>query len=175
VKWLFYGGAALVVLVVLLIVAGTFLPREHRATARATFRASADTLFARIADVEAYPRWRADVKAVRRLDATDGRAAFVEETSQGEVRYAVEASEPPRRRVTRIADEELPYGGTWTFALEPVDGGTRVAITEDGFVEPPLFRVLARFFFDPHMTMERFLADLGKELGERVSVERVTY
>ena len=35
------------------------------------------------------------------------------------VTYRVEASEPPRRRVMRIADANLPYSGTWTYDVTP--------------------------------------------------------
>lgn len=172
-KWFLIVAGALVLLVALLFVVGTFLPREHRATSRATFRARADTLFKLLADVEAYPAWRPDVKSVRRLEPQDGKPAFVEESKHGTVRYVVEASEPPARLVTRVDDDTLPYGGTWTFALTPSGTGTTLAITEDGFVDPALFRVLARFVFGHHATMEQVLADLARKLGETVTVERV--
>lgn len=165
------GGLVLLVLVLMLI--GSLLPREHRATCRATFRASAATIYAVVADIGAYPAWRAGVKSVRLVDPLGGKPAFVEESSQGEILFVIEADEPPLRRVLRIADDSLPYGGTWTFALTPSDTGTALAITEDGFVEPALFRVLARYVFGHHATMEQYLTSLTEKLGETVTVERV--
>ena len=75
--------------------------------------------------------------------------------------YAVERVDPPRELVLRIADERLPYGGTWTFRLSPAgDGGSDLAITEDGFIENLAFRTMARFVFGYEATMNGFLTDL---------------
>ena len=171
-KWVVIVGAALVLLAGLVLVVGSLLPREHRATCRATFRASAETLFALLADVDGYPGWR-EVKSVRHVEPIGGKPAFVEETKFGPVRYAIETKEAPRRLVLCIADDSLPYGGTWTFALAPEGNGTTLSITENGFVKPALFRVLARFVFGYHSSMEQYLASVAKKVGETVTVERV--
>jgi hypothetical protein len=60
----------------------------------------------------------------------------------------------------RIADPKLPFGGTWTYELEPVAGGTSVTLTEDGEVYNPLFRVMQKLFFSPYRTIDTFLANL---------------
>jgi polyketide cyclase/dehydrase/lipid transport protein len=172
-KWLWIALGTLVLLLALLWVVGSFLPREHRATCRARFRASAEVLFALLSDVDGQAAWRPEVKSMRRAEPVDGKPSFVEESSQGSVRYVVELDDPPRQRVLRIADDSLPYGGTWTFRLEPDAAGTTLAITEDGFVKPPLFRALARFVFGYHATMESTLTALAAKLGETVTVERV--
>jgi len=171
-KWVLIVGGGLILLVAVLMLVGSFLPREHRATCRATFRAKAEALFALLSDFDAHPSWRSGVKSVRHVDPIDGKPAFVEESKHGPVRYAIERSEPPRRLVLRIADDSLPYGGTWTFTLAPEADGTLLAITEDGFVDPALFRVLSRFVFGHHATMEEYLASLAQKLGETVTVER---
>jgi hypothetical protein len=171
-KWVLIGVALLVLLVGTLFLIGLLLPREHRATCRARFRAAPQALFDRLADVESYPRWRSDVRSAKRIALPDGGAGFVEETGEGPRTYAVDANEPPLRRVTRVADEDLFYGGTWTFTLVPDGSGTALSITEDGFVKPALFRTLARFVFGHHTTMARYLDDLARGLGESVTVER---
>lgn len=172
-RWIWIVLGVLVLLLAALMLVGSFLPREHRATCRASFRASAETLHATLADLEGHPSWRADLKSVRRLEPLDGKPAFVEESAQGSVRYVIESDEPPHRRVLRIADDALPYGGTWTFTLTPDANGTTLAITEDGFVKPALFRVLARYVFGYHASMEQYLASLARKLDESVVVERV--
>lgn len=177
-KWILVVVGALALLVGLVALVGMFLPREHRAAARARLRAPPAEVFALLADVERFPRWRASVKSVQLRAPIDGRPAFVEDSQHGRVTYAVEQSEAPARLVLRIADDDLPYGGTWTFALVPEgppgsETGTLLTITEDGFVRSVLFRALARFVFGHHATMEAYLVDLGRALGEEVSPERV--
>jgi len=173
-NWIILVVVTLVVIVALLALIGLCLPREHRATTRARFRADAGTVFAVLSDVEGYPEWRPGVRSVRWVEPVDGHPAYVEETRTGPVRYMIEASEPPRKFVGRIADEKLAYGGTWTFVLVPDGAGTQLSVTEDGSVKPVIFRTLARFVFGYHATMEQYLKALGKKLGETVTVERVT-
>jgi uncharacterized protein YndB with AHSA1/START domain len=172
-RWVLIVGGVLVLLVGLLFLVGAFIPRQHRATCRAVLRAAPETIFAVLTDVDGYPTWRPEVRSVRRIEPLDGRPAYVEESKHGPVRYAVESSEPPRRLVLRIADDSLPYGGTWTFALAPSAEGTALSITEDGFIGPPPFRVMARFLFGVHATLEQYLSSLARKLGETAVIERV--
>ncbi len=154
-KWILIVLGGLVLLVALLWLVGALLPRAHRATCRATFGAAPETLFAVLVDVDAFPSWRPEVESVRHVDPIEGKPAFVEVSEHGSIRYAIEASDSPRKVVTRIADDALAFGGTWTFALTPSGTGTTLSITEDGIVKPALFRVLARFVFRHHTTLER--------------------
>lgn len=78
--------------------------------------------------------------------------------------YEIVEQVPPRRLVTRVADPDLPYGGTWTFELAPEAPGTRLTITERGQVHNPIFRVLARFVFGYAATMESYLDELEARL-----------
>lgn len=173
-KWILIVAGALALLVGLVALVGVFVPRGHRATTSARFRAAPSAVFALLSDPERFPSWRSDVKAVRRIEPIDGRPAFVEDSRHGTITYAIEASEPPRRLVQRIADDSLPYGGTWTFSLSPDgDTGTLLTITEDGFIRPAIFRALARFVFGYHATMQAYLVGLGKALGESVTPERM--
>jgi uncharacterized protein YndB with AHSA1/START domain len=72
--------------------------------------------------------------------------------------------EPPTRLVTRIADPDLPFGGTWTFDLVEEGEGTRLTITEHGEVHNPVFRFMSRYVFGHAATIEQFLEDLGRRL-----------
>jgi hypothetical protein len=165
------SGLALLVGVVAVI--GLMLPQNHVATRAVRVRQTPEQVFAIISDVEKVPTWRADVKRVDVLSPDNGLTMFREHGSDV-VTYRVELSEPPRRRVVRIADENLPYGGTWTYEVTPAAAAaplTQVTITERGEVYNPIFRFMSRFVFSHHATIDAYLIALGQKLGESVTPE----
>lgn len=167
VKWLLIALAGLAALVVLVAVIGYFLPQGHVASRQATYRAPAGDVFAAISDVARYGEWRKDVEHVEVLSADPRR--WKEKGSNGEVTFEVQEARAPERLVVRISDPNLPFGGTWTYELRPVDGATRLVITERGEVYNPIFRFMSRFVFSQTSTIEGFLSALGTKLGEQVT------
>ncbi|MGA2848312.1 MAG: SRPBCC family protein [Terracidiphilus sp.] len=147
---------------------GALLPKRHVVTRTALFKANPEKLFALIAGDQ---RWRPDVKACEMI--TEGGTQFQRETSKrGEtILYELEESRPPLAIQRRIATENLPYGGSWSFELEPEDGETRVRITEDGEVYNPFFRFVSRFVIGQTATLDAYLAAMGKAVGENVKIE----
>jgi len=153
---------ALVALVLLVIAIGYALPVAHVATREARFAAPPERVFGVLKDVEKFPTWRSDVKGVEVLATVP--ALRWRERGDNDITFDMETVEAPRRIVTRIADRSLPFGGSWTYELAPQDGGTRLAITENGEVYNPLFRFMSRFVFGHTATLERYLADLERHL-----------
>ena len=139
---------------------GTLLPREHVETRSAALPAGPDAVFATIADVGSYAAWRTSLSAVEVQAPTDGRARWIEVSGGDRIAMEQVERQPPNRLVTRIADPDLPFGGTWTFELAPEAGGTRLTITERGEIRNPIFRTMSRFVFGYGATMETFLAEL---------------
>jgi hypothetical protein len=90
----------------------------------------------------------------------------------GEMPLEVIESDPPRKLVGKIADPQrkLPFGGTWTYVIEPSgDGnGCTLTITEDGEIYPPPFRVMAKYVFGYTSTMESYLKALSNKFGQDV-------
>jgi hypothetical protein len=78
-----------------------------------------------------------------------------------------ERMEPPSLLVSRIADPSLPFGGTWTYRIQPAAGGSAVTITEDGEVYNPFFRFMSRFVFGHTATLDEFLKNLQSRAGTR--------
>jgi uncharacterized protein YndB with AHSA1/START domain len=157
------GGLVAAVLIVVAI--GYTLPRSHSASREKTFAATPDQVFAAIGTPAEYPRWRGDVKSVDILEPVDGKARFREHGSNGEILFEVVESQPGKRLVTRIADRELPFGGTWTYELTPNGSGTTLRITEDGEVYNPVFRFMSRFVFGHTATIDAYLAALERRLS----------
>src|SRR5689334_8602834 len=140
VKLVLFGMVGLGALVAIVAAIGARLPRDHVASRSATFRARPETVFPLIASLEIGKR--------------------------DDVPIAIVEARPPERLVTRIADPNLPFGGTWTFVLAPVDGGTRLTITERGYVTNPIFRFVSRVVLGHDATMAAYLRELAARLGE---------
>ncbi len=155
------GGLAALLLAV--VAFGYALPVAHVATRDAVLQAPPERVFAFLTGVEAFPGWRSDVREVEVTGRTP-HLQWRERGSDGTIAFEVQESEPPRRLVTRIADKTLPFGGAWTFTLQPANGGTKLTITENGEVYNPLFRVMSRFVFGHTATIDRYLGDLQKQL-----------
>jgi len=165
VKLLLVASGLLVALVLLVLVVGWMLPVQHRAVRSATLPATAEQVWSLITDVDAFPSWRSDVKSVTRLPDRGGQMVWVEEGSNGRMTLAVERSEAPRQLVSRIADPDLPFGGTWTYVIAPASNGTTLSITEDGEVYNPIFRFMSRFVFGHDATMAAYLSAAQKKLN----------
>jgi Polyketide cyclase / dehydrase and lipid transport len=165
-RWIGLVVGALAAIVVLVVIVGTLLPKGHVAARRARFAAPPERVFAIISDVGATASWRKEISRVELLPADGGRTVFREQSGHDAITYRVEALEPPRRMLVRIADTGLPFGGTWTYDLAPHDSGTELTITEDGEVYNPLFRFMSRFVFSQHATIDAYLRALGAKLGE---------
>jgi hypothetical protein len=164
--WIVYIVAGVAALVLALAIAGSLLPKGHTATRRATFRRPATVVWSALTEIEKFPTWRRDLSSVERLPDREGRPVWREKGRNGTLTLEQVEASPPRRLVGRIADKNLPFGGTWTYELSEVDGATTLAITEDGEIYNPVFRVLASYVFGYSTTLEKYLVDLGRKYGE---------
>jgi uncharacterized protein YndB with AHSA1/START domain len=168
-RWVLGIASLLVLLVLIVCVIGYVLPTSHVASASARFAASPDSIWASLTDVPVFPTWRPGLLRVEVLPDENGQRGWREFGKHEAVTYRVTESVPPRRLVTRIADQNLPYGGSWTYDLTPDGSGTRLTITENGEVYNPIFRFVSRFIMGYTATMESVLRALGSKHGETVT------
>ena len=165
--------AVLVFFLVVANVAGSRLPRDHRAAARAHYHQSPERVWQVVTNIPDAPNWRSGLRRVERHADLEGNAVWVEVSRQGRMPLVFEEMEPPRRLVMRIADEKLPFGGTWTYEIVPEGDGCTLSITEDGFIRSRFMRFWARFVSGYDGTIRKYLRDLGRKLGEKSAPERV--
>jgi uncharacterized protein YndB with AHSA1/START domain len=165
-RWILYILTGLVGLVALVAAIGAMLPKEHTASRAMRFRPQPAVLFATVGDFAKYPEWRSDVSRVEVEGAVGQGAVIREHGANGTIPYRIEVFEPPSKIVMRIADPSLSFGGTWTFEVFQNDSGSELVITENGEVYNPIFRFMSKFFFSQTATMDQYLADLKKKLGE---------
>ena len=157
------GILGAIVLVVIAI--GYALPVKHTATREKVFPADTAAVFAAISTPTEFPKWRRGLKSVEMLPAVDGKQSFRETGSDGTITYVIDEAVPGQRLVTRIADRNLPFGGSWTFEMGPATNGTILHVTERGEVYNPLFRFVSRFIFGHHRTIDHYLEDLERHLA----------
>jgi uncharacterized protein YndB with AHSA1/START domain len=164
-KWLLIIVIGCAVVLAIAAMVGWRLPQSHRASLTKIFAADPDLIWSNITDVEAFPSWRQGVKQVQRLPDRNGLPMWVEESRSGKITFAIERMERPRVLVSRIANRDLPFGGTWTYEIKPEGNGSRLTITEDGEIYNPLFRFMARFVLGYDATMRAYLAALETRLS----------
>ncbi len=167
-KWVLIGGCVILGLVALVLVVGLCIPRTHRASRSVRIAKPIGEVWQAVHDAARQPEWRKDVQNVAILPLQDGKMVVRELNDFGTLTYIYEVDEPPHRLVGRLLDEGQGYGGSWTYELVPEAGGTRVTVTEDGWISNPFFRFMARFIFGYDATLDRYLVALGRRFDERV-------
>ena len=165
-KWL----VRIVLLVVLVIAAvygvGWLLPVAHVVSRSTLLGAPPQQVYDTIAEVGNYSQWWSEISRVEMLPSEGGRTRFRQHSGAGPITMQVEEASPPSRFVTRIADPDQPFGGTWTFEIVAnAANKTLVTITERGEVYDPLFRFMSRFVFGHTSTLDSCLAALTTKFG----------
>jgi len=151
------------------VVIGSLVPKAHVASRSASYRATPEQLFSLI---EGPHNWRPEVLHSETVPDAAGRKLIRETTRDGKtVTYEVLESAPPTSIKRRIATENLPYSGTWTYSLRPDGQSTTVRITENGEVYNPVFRFVSRFVLGHNQTIDAYLRALGTATREEVQVK----
>jgi hypothetical protein len=164
----------LLVTILLIVVIGYSLPKDHVAARAISLRRQPADVFALISNFKDEPSWRADVQQVEMLPERDGHTRFIEKSKNGTMPFEVEESTPPLRMATRIDGKNLPFGGRWIFETSPTADGCRLNITEHGEVYNPVFRFVSRFILGYTGTLDRYLTSAARKFDENaVPVEGV--
>ncbi len=169
-KWLLIGLGTLAAVALIVVAVGAMLPKAHVATRAIRLHKTPEAVWLVISGK---PDWRPEVVRTDSLPDQGGHAMW-RETNKGGMTITYERMEtdPPRRLVNRIADKTLPFGGGWTYAIDPEADGSIVRLTENGEVYNPLFRFVSRFIMGHASNIETALRSLAAHFGEKVSIER---
>jgi len=136
-KWILIAVGIVIAAIAIAVVIGYSLPVKHTASRSARLRHKPEEVWAVIID-----------------PPKDG------------VHYEQVEAVKPTKLVTRIADTNLPYGGTWTYQIVPEDDGCSLIITENGEVYNPFFRFVSRFIMGHTATLDSYLKNVRTKLGE---------
>jgi uncharacterized protein YndB with AHSA1/START domain len=160
-------------LVALILIWGLLMPRNHVATSAVVIGAAPESVWVVVRDLGGLPAWWPDVTRSERRADQAGREIWDQTSSGWAMGIVVTEDDAPRRLVTTI--DETPgagFGGAWTYELIPEPPGTRVRVTERGWVANPLFRVMSALG-GHHTTLDSYLTALGRRFGSTVTPEHV--
>jgi len=166
VRWLLWTAGVVVGIVGVVLGVGLLLPGTHTATASRIVRGTPEEIWEVITDVEAFPSWRPGVERVERLPEERGRMVWREHSATGPMTLRVTEWTPFFQLATRIADEDLGFGGSWTWELIAQPSGTQVTLTENGEIDNLFYRVISRFFMDPEGSVTDYLDALERRMAE---------
>lgn len=152
------------IILTLTVLAGLFLylaglaqPERHAGSITFTMAKPSTVVWAALTDYAAMPQWWPAVKKIRFETRPYGEVVTWDTDRRGrETGFRTTEEKAPAQLVREITGDNLPFGGTWTYALVDANSGTQLTLTEDGFVKPPLFRGIAKFFLKPDATMRVF-------------------
>lgn len=149
-------------LVLIIVTVGYALPVGHVASRTAEIPAPPESVWRAMTDIGSMPTWRPGLESAEVTGQGAAGPTWRERSGDGTISYETVESTPPRRLVARITDKSLPFGGSWTYDLEPAAGGTRLTIREDGEVYNPVFRFVSQFVVGHHSTIDRYIEALQK-------------
>jgi len=168
-KWVLIVSGGLAALVALMALIGAFVVRDHRATSTISLRQAPDSVWKVVRDIGGAPAWFSAMEKSERLPDRDGHEVWHQKMSGFDVPIIVLESAPPERLVTQIDPAAGgAFGGTWTYELAPDSRGTRISVTEAGWISNPIFRFMSRFLFGYYGSLDKYLKALGTRFGETV-------
>jgi len=109
--------AIVIAIVVVVLVIGALLPRDHVVSRSIVLHRSPGEVYQILRDFNAAPTWRSDVERMEMIPTADNHVRFREYAKHGAVTYDLVEDQPGERMVTRIADLNLGYSGSWTYTL----------------------------------------------------------
>jgi hypothetical protein len=171
---LYVLGALLAVLFVTLIVAlviGARLPRDHSTTVTGTVEATPQRVFAVVTAVADAPKWRSEIVAVQILPDREGRDRWVETLAHNQkmsflaIRTIPPTADGHALRQVQLNDPSASYGGTWTYKIipGPSPNQTVLQITEDGFIKPWLYRFAMVHLVGTRSNLENYMHQIQAE------------
>jgi hypothetical protein len=155
-----------------LAVVGVYLhgrnePVEYVAAIETVVPAEPEAVGALLVDLSRRPTWRRSVERIGRVDdAADGREIWRELDPGGDRLDLVIDEIGPNRLVIGVArPEDIGIHATWTWGVEPVDGGSRIRLTEEGSIENDFFRGWWSLRYGRYAAIEQDLSGFARALG----------
>ena len=151
---------------------GTQLPKDHEVSVSMAYNQPQEALWDAITNYAKLPEWSKSTAKAEALEPKDGKPVWRLITKHGEVMdLVIDEETPMTRHVATIANDNLPFGGSWIFELTPTETGTRVTLTEKGYLKQPILRALSALVWGHDHMLKEFLTELGAKFGETVQFD----
>ena len=155
----------LLVIVILPLVIGSFLATERTFVKTAQFKSSPQDIWNVIRDIKGQEEWRDDVESIEMINVKKGKEKWTEIPKKGRpISFQVKTYDPPNR--FDIAIVESGFSGYWEGKINEKNGLTDIEFKEVVVISNPYFKTLSYLFLDLNKTMDLYLANLKKKLGE---------
>ena len=145
---------------------GATMPVDHTISVTGTVAAPPAKVFALITDIANGAAWRHEVKSVQVLPKDNGRDAWIEDLGAGQkmqfLALTTAPTNPSGHAVRTVETKDPSYGGSWTYDLSPgpSPNTTTLKITEDGYINPPLYRFMMAHIFGPTKNLDQYMSDI---------------
>ena len=158
-----------IVVLVLLIAGGLIyadgarMPATHSVSVTGVVQAPPEKVFGLITYVKNGDNWRPEVKSVTTLAPDHGRDHWVEHLAYHQyMTFLAVDTVPSTLRRVKLDDPKAAYGGTWTYELapRPTAESTTVKITEDGYINPPVYRFVMARVMGPTKNLDTYMKNL---------------
>jgi len=155
----------LFVIAILPLAIGLFLPTERTFVKTAQFKSSPQEIWNAITDIKGQEEWRNDVKSIEMINTQKGKEKWTEIPKRGKsITFQVKTFQEPNRYDIEIVDSGI--SGYWEGRITESNGTTDVEFKEIIDVKNPYFRIIMYLFIDLDKTMDIYMTNLKKKLGE---------
>jgi len=159
--------ALLVIAGVIVYADGSSLPVNHSISVLGIIPAPPARTFDIIGDVANGATWRSEIKSVTMLPPDNGMDHWVEDLGDGEKMVfsatEIDTADPHGHLVRKVKlDGDPRFGGTWTYDVwpGPTPSQSMLKITEDGFINPPIYRFMMAYVFGPTKNLKDYMGEL---------------
>lgn len=171
-KWLLIIAGVFILAILAVLILGLLQAAKHSVTRSIHLKQKPETVFALLDDQANLPSWSSSVLKVEPLPDQNGKPAVRVTLRWGGMAMIMTQLEhtAPTRLVVSMSKEGGPVLGTWTYQIVSETDGCRIALTEDGELQNPVFRVMARMRgLDTNITQT--LHDVAKKFGENADLQ----
>lgn len=166
-KFLLYVLIIVTGIVLILLIIGSFLPKERIESRQYIFKATPEIIYTTITDNKNW-NYRSDLKNLEIIEINGNIEIWNEISKDGTIIQFKTREKKPYSFYSFDMKSKI-MTGYWTAELDSIDNGeTILTITEYVLIKNPFIKVLSYLFFDIGQYMELYQKDLKIRLEDKI-------